>query len=325
MIDDILRQRRRWRRLSSLYWHKEQQATVRDPHRTEHRKISRRKARDTAVLHFSRMGGGLATATLCAALLACCAADQRRAVDIAQEALEKELVREVRAASRGVRDGKGERPEWSSPAHLRRMYNARARGSTAPSPKASRRHVASAGWELSPWAGSGLDGGATAVLWADTGGAAADGAVELCVAGMLTLFAAAAIAWAVAQTTAPAWCWDFAKFVCTVCALCAARLVGASWQLSCWLAGRRGGNMPPSTAAHADALPRGASSERDSEQRAARSASCAICLEDLADRRCVTTACGHHYHARCLATWKHQKNTCPECRQWLGHSWIERD
>ena len=128
-----------------------------------------------------------------------------------------------------------------------------------------------------------------------------------------------------AQTAAPAWCWDFAKFVRTVCALCAARFLGASWQLSCWLAGRGSGNAPPSAAAHADALPRGTPRERDTEQRAARSASCAICLEDLADQRRVTTACGHHYHAHCLATWKEQKNTCPECRQCLGQSWIERD
>ena len=48
-----------------------------------------------------------------------------------QEELEEELVREVRAESRGARDERGEREEWASSAHLHRKYDVHTKSARA--------------------------------------------------------------------------------------------------------------------------------------------------------------------------------------------------
>jgi len=43
---------------------------------------------------------------------------------------------------------------------------------------------------------------------------------------------------------------------------------------------------------------------------------CSICLAAIeATTSSVRTACGHHFHFGCLATWSKTKSTCPMCRQ----------
>ena len=63
-------------------------------------------------------------------------ADARAARE--QEELEEELVREVRAESRGARDDKGEREEWASSAHLHRKYDVHTKSARARARKRAR-------------------------------------------------------------------------------------------------------------------------------------------------------------------------------------------
>lgn len=43
---------------------------------------------------------------------------------------------------------------------------------------------------------------------------------------------------------------------------------------------------------------------------------CCICLAAIeATTSSVRTACGHHFHFGCLATWSKTKSSCPMCRQ----------
>ena len=39
---------------------------------------------------------------------------------------------------------------------------------------------------------------------------------------------------------------------------------------------------------------------------------CSICLEDCPDVK--PTICGHFFHAKCMAPWKKEHDTCPTCR-----------
>ena len=40
---------------------------------------------------------------------------------------------------------------------------------------------------------------------------------------------------------------------------------------------------------------------------------CNVCLDALTEEA-VETACGHHYHLRCVQPWLKSHNTCPVCR-----------
>lgn len=42
---------------------------------------------------------------------------------------------------------------------------------------------------------------------------------------------------------------------------------------------------------------------------------CCICLENLIDKKCTKTDCGHYFHTECLNKWKKWSDDCPLCRE----------
>ena len=58
-----------------------------------------------------------------------------------QEELEEELVREVRAESRGARDERGEREEWASSVHLHQRYDMHTKVARARARARTRAHA----------------------------------------------------------------------------------------------------------------------------------------------------------------------------------------
>lgn len=41
---------------------------------------------------------------------------------------------------------------------------------------------------------------------------------------------------------------------------------------------------------------------------------CSICLEQIDERRILTTQCGHNFHISCLKKWLRMNDSCPVCR-----------
>jgi hypothetical protein len=43
---------------------------------------------------------------------------------------------------------------------------------------------------------------------------------------------------------------------------------------------------------------------------------CSICLEKGNEKSCKT-ACGHHFHTKCIKKWLTNNDTCPICRDYI--------